>query len=131
MARPLKSSRLPEKYASIVDKRSDLPNRRGRDKKKYTPTAPKWKSLKSTKKGAATLTWAKNSKATGYEIYVSTKKTSGFKKLATVKSWKKVTYTKTKLKSKTTYYFKIRAYKTVNKTTYRSAYSTVKKVKTK
>lgn len=101
------------------------------DKKKYTPTAPKWKSLKSTKKGAATLTWAKNSKATGYEIYVSTKKTSGFKKLATVKSWKKVTYTKTKLKSKTTYYFKIRAYKTVNKTTYRSAYSTVKKVKTK
>ena len=101
------------------------------DKKKYTPTAPKWKSLKSTKKGAATLTWAKNSKATGYEIYVSTKKTSGFKKLATVKSWKKVTYTKTKLKRKTTYYFKIRAYKTVNKTTYRSAYSTVKRVKTK
>ena len=100
-------------------------------KKKYTPTAPKWKSLKSTKKSTATLTWNKNSKATGYEIYMSTKKSSGYKKIATVKSWKKVTYTKTKLKRKKTYYFKIRAYKTVSKTTYRSSYSTLKKVKIK
>lgn len=99
--------------------------------KKNTPSAPKWKSAKSVKKKTATLTWKKSSKATGYEIYMSTKKNSGYKKVATVKNGKKVTYTKKSLKGKKTYYFKIKAYKKVGKTTYRSAYSAVKKVKVK
>ena len=54
-------------------------------RKKYTPSAPKWKSIKSVRKGTASLVWKKNSKATGYEIYMSTKKSSGYKKIATVK----------------------------------------------
>ena len=62
---------------------------------------------------------------------MSTKKNSGYKKVATVKNGKKVTYTKKSLKGKKTYYFKIKAYKKVGKTTYRSAYSAVKKVKVK
>lgn len=98
---------------------------------KYTPSAPQWKSLTSKKTRTATLTWKKNSKATGYEIYMSTKKSSGYKKIATVKGYKKITYTKKSLKKKKTYYFKLRAYKTVGKTKYRSAYSKVKKIKVK
>ena len=99
--------------------------------KKYTPVAPQWKSLKSKKTRTATLTWKKNSKATGYEIYMSTKKSSGYKKIATVKSWKKITYTKKKLTKKKTYYFKLRAYKKAGGKVYRSSFSKVKKVKVK
>lgn len=99
--------------------------------KKYTPVAPQWKSLKSKKTRTATLTWKKNSKATGYEIYMSTRKSSGYKKIATVKNWKKYSYTKKKLAKKKTYYFKLRAYKKAGGKIYRSSFSKVKKVKVK
>ena len=97
----------------------------------YTPTAPTLKSVKSTKARTAVITWKKNKKATGYEIYMSTKKASGYKKITTVKSWKKVTYTKKKLKKNNKYYFKVRAYKTAEGKKYYSAYSKVKAVKVK
>lgn len=97
----------------------------------YTPAAPTLKSVKSTKTRTAVLTWKKNKKATGYEIYMSTKKASGYKKITTVKSWKKVTYTKKKLKKNKKYYFKVRAYKTAEGKKYYSAYSKVKAVKVK
>ena len=97
----------------------------------YTPTAPTLKSVKSTKARTAVITWKKNKKATGYEIYMSTKKASGYKKITTVKSWKKVTYTKKKLKKNKKYYFKVRAYKTAEGKKYYSTYSKVKAVKVK
>ncbi|MDY5496498.1 MAG: DUF4430 domain-containing protein [Anaerobutyricum sp.] len=99
--------------------------------KKYTPCAPKWKSIKAVKGGKASLKWEKNKKATGYQIYMSTKKSSGYKKISTLKSWKKVTYTKKKLKKKKKYYFKIRAYKKAEGKTYYSSYSKVKQIKAK
>ena len=99
--------------------------------KKYTPVAPQWKSLRSKKTRTATLTWKKNSKATGYEIFMSTRKSSGYKKIATVKNWKKYSYTKKKLAKKKTYYFKLRAYKKAGGKIYRSSFSKVKKVKVK
>lgn len=97
----------------------------------YTPAVPTLKSVKSTKTRTAVITWKKNKKATGYEIYMSTKKASGYKKITTVKSWKKVTYTKKKLKKNKKYYFKVRAYKTAEGKKYYSAYSKVKAVKVK
>ena len=97
----------------------------------YTPAVPTLKSVKSTKARTAVITWKKNKKATGYEIYMSTKKASGYKKITTVKSWKKVTYTKKKLKKNKKYYFKVRAYKTAEGKKYYSAYSKVKAVKVK
>lgn len=97
----------------------------------YTPAAPTLKSVKSTKTRTAVITWKKNKKATGYEIYMSTKKASGYKKITTVKNWKKITYTKKKLKKNKKYYFKVRAYKTVEGKKYYSAYSKVKAVKVK
>lgn len=56
------------------------------------------------KKAMLTITKAKGAKK--YEIYRSTKKKRGFKKVATVVKTK---YTNKKLKSKKTYYYKVRA----------------------
>ena len=62
---------------------------------------------------------------------MSTKKSSGYKKITTIKKWNKITYTKKKLKKNKKYYFKLKAYKTVSGKKYYSAYSNVKKVKVK
>lgn len=80
---------------------------------------------------SAVLKWKKSSGVTGYEIYMSAKAKSGFKKVATVKGASKVKYTKKKLTSNKTYYFKVRSYTTKNKQTSYSSYTTVKKVKIK
>jgi len=79
----------------------------------------------------ATAKWKKVTGATGYEVYMSTKKSSGYKKIGTTTKNSKVTYTKTKLKSRKTYYFKIRTYRTVNGKKVYSSYSKVKSVKVK
>ncbi|MDD6211677.1 MAG: fibronectin type III domain-containing protein [Clostridiales bacterium] len=61
------------------------------------------------------VTWKKNSKATGYEVQLSTKKTFSTATTVTknITSYKTVSYTRSSLKSKTTYYVRVRAYKTV------------------
>ena len=104
--------------------------------KKYksisTATKPVAPSLKvsSTSKGKASLSWSNVSGESGYQVYYSTKKSSGFKKLSTYKV--NVTKgTKTKLTSKKTYYFKVRAYKKTDSGTVYSSYSSVKSVKIK
>lgn len=66
--------------------------------------------------------------AKGYEIWRSTKKTSGFKK---IKTTNKTNYTNKWLASKKTYYYKVRAYKYVGKTKVYSNYTSVKSVKTR
>lgn len=66
-------------------------------------------------KGKVKLTWKKSSKATGYIIYRATKKNGKYKQIKVIKSWKKNSFTDKKVKSKKTYYYKIRPYKgTVN-----------------
>ncbi len=64
--------------------------------------------------------------ASGYEIYMSTKSSSGFKKIY---GGTKNEYTKASLKKGKTYYFKVRAYKTVDGKKIYSAYSSVKSKK--
>ena len=56
------------------------------------------------------LSWTPSKTAEGYEIYRSTKKNSGYKKISTL-SWEKGTYTDKKCKRATTYYYKIRQYR--------------------
>lgn len=92
-------------------------------KKKITVGKVSSLKLKSGKK-SATITISKASNAKYYEIYRSTNKSSGFKKVATVKSTK---YVNKKLTSKKTYYYKVRA---VNGTT-KGSFSKVYKVKVK
>jgi hypothetical protein len=88
------------------------------------------KSLKSSaiKKTSVKLSWTKASGATGYEIYRASSKTGTYTKVATTK---KNSYTNTKLKANTTYYYKVRAYKTSGSTTVYGKLSGAVKVTTK
>ncbi|MCR5836573.1 MAG: family 16 glycosylhydrolase [Lachnospiraceae bacterium] len=68
------------------------------------------------------VTWTKVKKAAGYEVYVSTKAKSGFKKIKTVTSGSKTSVNLTDLKSGT-YYFKVKAYAKAGKKKLKSEYS--------
>lgn len=89
--------------------------------------APIIKSVTAGKKEAV-ITWKKVKGATGYEIYIASKKAGAYKKVATIKKASTVKYTKKKLVSGQTYYFKIRTYKTVGGKKIYSSYSKVKSV---
>lgn len=93
-------------------------------------TAPKKVTIKSVVNKAskkAVLKWKKVSGVKGYEVYIATKK--NFKKGKKVKNTSKTTYTFTKLKTGTTYYVCVRAYKTNNGEKVYGKYSKVKKIK--
>lgn len=71
------------------------------------------------------LSWAKNSKASGYQVYVATSASGKYRKVATVKGSSARSYTYKKAKSKTTYYFKVRAYRKSGSKTYTGPFSEV------
>ena len=79
-----------------------------------TATKPATPTLKvtSTKKGVANFTWTNVAGENGYEVYYSTSKSSGFKSAASYKT-NVAKGSKSKLTSGKTYYFKVRAFKTV------------------
>ena len=95
----------------------------------YNPGKVNLKSVKAGKK-QITVKWGKKS-GDGYQIQYSTKKNFKSKKTVTVKSSKKVSTTIKKLKSKKTYYVRVRSYKKINGKTYYGSWSKVKKVKVK
>lgn len=99
---------------------------------KIVPTAPKLTSVKGAKK-ALEIKWSgKPAQATGYEILCSTSsKFSKNNKKVRVKGSKAKSKTIKKLKRHKTYYVKVRTYKTVSGKTYYSAWSKVRKAKTK
>ena len=92
------------------------------------PKPTKIKSVKKSGKNGIKVTWNKVSGISNYQIYMSTKSKSGFKKIATV-SASKTSYTKTKLKKGKRYYFKIRTAKKVSGAYYYSSYTAVKSAK--
>ncbi|MGN0649246.1 MAG: leucine-rich repeat protein [Oscillospiraceae bacterium] len=91
-----------------------------------TPTTIKAAKAKS---GSAKITWSKSTGATGYEIYMASSKNGTYKNIKTVTSASTVSYTKTGLTKGKTYYFKVRAYVTVNGKKVYSPYTTVVSVK--
>lgn len=93
--------------------------------------APKLKSVKSKAAKKAEVKWSKSNKATGYEVYVSLKKNSGYKRAGIIKKNKKAAFTVKKLKSGRTYYVKVRAYVKNGRQFSYTRYSAVKKVKIK
>lgn len=98
---------------------------------KYTiaPKAVTDLKISSTAKKTAKISFKKATGATGYVIYYSTSKSSGYKKLSTTS---KTSVTNNKLKSGKTYYFKVKTYtKTSSGKTIYSAYSSVAKKKIK
>lgn len=91
---------------------------------------PKLKAV-STSKGRVTLTWSKVAKATGYEIYYSTKKNGVYTRLKTVSKSSSRKYVDRGLASGERYYYTIRAYRTTNGVKTYSSYNTIKSVKVK
>ncbi|MEE1320972.1 MAG: bacterial Ig-like domain-containing protein [Acutalibacteraceae bacterium] len=101
---------------------------------KVFETATKCKTPSITKltttKGKASYTWSNVSGESGYQVYYSTKKDSGYKKVASYKA-NTTKGSKSKLTSGKTYYFKVRAYKKTASGTVYSAWSSVKSIKIK
>lgn len=91
------------------------------------PSTPKI-TVKALKGKKAKISYKKVSGATKYMIYYSTKKSSGYKRLTTTN---KLSYTKSKLKKGKKYYFKVRAYKELNKKKIYGSFSSVKYIKAK
>ncbi|MBQ8028639.1 MAG: fibronectin type III domain-containing protein, partial [Clostridia bacterium] len=102
------------------------------DSSKVFETATKCKTPSITKltttKDKASFTWSNVSGESGYQVYYSTKKDSGYKKVTSYKT-NVVKGSKTKLKSGKKYYFKVRAYKKTASGTVYSSWSAVKSVK--
>ena len=83
----------------------------------------------TTTKGKATLKWTNVADESGYEVVYATKKDGTYKSLGTTKV-NVATLTKS-LKSGSTFYFKVRAYKTVDGDKVYSNYSAIKSIKIK
>lgn len=92
------------------------------------PKTNKIRKLKKSGKSSVKIYWTKVSGTTRYQVYMSTKKKSGYKRIKTA-SAKSSSYTKSKLKRKKRYYFKVRSYKRVGGKNYYSAFSSVKSIK--
>ena len=89
--------------------------------------SPKKQSVKSAKPGKGrklTVKWAKDKKASGYQVQVSTDKK--FKKNLKAKKTSKTSYTFTKLKTGKKYYVRVRSYKKSGKETLYGSWSKVK-----
>lgn len=101
--------------------------------KKFKIVVGQVKSLETKSQKAKTITvkWKKDVGANGYEIYMSTSKTKGYSKIKTITKNSTISYTATKLKTGQTYYFKVKAYKTVNNGKVYGSYSDIKSVKSK
>ena len=84
-------------------------------------TSPSTKKIK--------LTWTNiSSRTTGYNIYMATSKNGNYKNIG---STSKKSFTKGSLKKGKTYYFKVRAYRTIDGKKVYSSYSSIKSIKCK
>lgn len=91
------------------------------------PQKARISSLKSPAKRKVSIRIKKQPKVTGYQIYYSTRQSGGYKRLKTTSD---LSYTK-KLKSRRTYYFKVRAYKLSGNHAIYGNFSPVKSVRIK
>lgn len=91
------------------------------------PATVNFKLTAGSKK--ATVKWSKVTGATGYKVYYKTSKNGSWKLLKTANN-KTTSYTKTGLTKGKTYYFTVKAYRTVGGKTYNGSYNT-KSVKVK
>lgn len=75
------------------------------------------------------ISWKKITGASGYEVYRATSKSGSYSKVKTVTSGSTVSYTNTGLSKGKTYYYKVRAYRTVSGKKVYGNYSAVKYAK--
>ena len=98
----------------------------------YSPVISAKPQLKTTKLkisipsyNSSKLSWNAVSGANGYEIYVSTEKEGEYTLKTSITNGKTTSYTDTNLNTNTTYYYKARAYRTVNSKKVYSPYSEI------
>ena len=91
---------------------------------KVSPKKPSVKSAKAAKGRKLAVKWAKDKRASGYQVQVSTDKK--FKKGVKSKKLSKTSYTFTKLKTGKKYYVRVRSYKKSGKETLYSLWSRAK-----
>lgn len=105
----------------------------GRIDAKYTIVPSKVSGLKvKSAKKAAKVSWKKHkTQTTGFQIQYSTKKSFKSAKTVTVRKSSAAGKTIKSLKSRKTYYIRIRAYKKVSAKNYYSSWSSAKKVRVK
>lgn len=118
-------SNLDSTQAQITAVRQNL------NKITNTPNATTLKTVKKSGTNKMKLTWKKVANCSGYQIYRSTKRKSGYKKIYTVPKSTVTTYTTGKLKKGTMYYYKLRTYRKVGSNTYYGQYSNIKNLKLK
>lgn len=97
-------------------------NYKGSVKKTYKILIGTVSNYKITKPKSDTvkLTWKKPRAATGYDIYMSTNRNSGYSKIGTTKN---TSFTKSGLSGDKIYYFKVRTYMQIGSKRYYSPYS--------
>ncbi|MFP3154635.1 lectin like domain-containing protein [Lachnospiraceae bacterium ZAX-1] len=83
------------------------------------------------KNNTATVTWKSVKGANGYEIYRGTSKKGAYIKVKTITKGSTVNYKNSKLKAKKSYYYQMRAFKTVNGKKVYGGWSKVVNVKIK
>ncbi len=88
-------------------------------------------TLKASPKKKVTLKWKKNKAAQGYQIYRSTERGKGFKCVKVIKNRNTTKWKDMKVKKGRIYYYKLRAYSKIGKTTYYSKYTKAVKIKVK
>ncbi|MBQ9060853.1 MAG: fibronectin type III domain-containing protein [Firmicutes bacterium] len=97
-----------------------------------TPALAKVTGIKAKAgKKQATITWKKAAGASGYVVYRATKKNGKYKAVKTITRPATVKFVNKKLKKGKKFFYKVRAYRTVNKKKVYGAYSAVKAVKIK
>lgn len=125
-----RNNKKPGKATVVIEGRGDYSG----TKKAYFVIAPKkmtWISGKAAANGngkAVALTWKKDGYVSGYELYYSKKKSSGYKRIGTLT---KNSYTSCKHTNRSSgmHYYKVRSYVLVDGKKYYGAFSKVKGVK--
>lgn len=93
--------------------------------------APKMRSISRKNGRRAYLRWYRTSGASGYEIYQSAKKKSGYSRVKTITKGSTTSYTRQGLKRKKTYYYKIRTYRIIGGKKIYSTFSAPKSIRIK
>ena len=87
--------------------------------------------LANSKSNSVKLTWSKVSNSSGYEIYRANSKNGTFSKIKDITKNSTLSYTNSKLTKKKTYFYKVRAYKTVNNKKIYGSFSSIKSITVK
>ncbi len=111
-------------YNTAIAKMKAVPTKK-KEIAAFKKKVPKIKSVKAVNSRTLKITWKKVSGANGYVVYRATSPKGKYKKVKTVKKGTKLT--NSKLKKGKKYYYKVRAYKQIDKKKYYSKYSKVKK----